>query len=129
MVIILCWPGALCFIPAFVWDSHAVPWVSVYGVMLFYLGGGLMVLGSISRAKLGRMGMWLADLGRHSYSVYLWNGFVYEVILVNIKSRMGPHWNNWLEFLTCFVLTWTVGIAAAKLFEIPLLKLRQRFMP
>jgi peptidoglycan/LPS O-acetylase OafA/YrhL len=127
---ILVLAGALFLIPAFIWDSHLTPWIPVWGVMLFCLGGGMMVLGAAGDPFLGaRPWLWLANLGRHSYSVYLWHGMVYELLMQKIRDAAGASWNNLEEFTALFVLSWGIGIIAAKLFEYPFLKLRQRYLP
>ena len=122
--------GAMCFLPAFVWNAPSILFIPVFGVILFYIGGGAMVLGAISRSTFtGRFWTLLANLGRHSYSVYLWNGIVYEVFVTAIRTQAGVRWSNYLEFITVFTLSWLVGILAAKTFETPFLKLRERYVP
>lgn len=124
--------GALCYSPAFIWDvnSNADMSLAVFGEGLFYLGGGLLVLGMIGGNGCDFLLLnWLAKLGSYSYSVYLWNGIVYQLILVDLRRGMGSRWGNGLEFTTNFALSWVIGITAAKAIEIPLLKLRDRFLP
>ena len=121
--------GTLCFIPAFVWDSHAVVCLPVLGVISFYIGGGLLVVGMISQNHFAPPLKWLATLGAYSYSVYLWNGIVYELLLPALMQAGMVKWGPGLTFATYFALSWIVGIATAKVVEIPSLKWRDRLLP
>jgi len=122
--------GSVFFVPAFIWVWHETYWMSVYGVMLFYIGAGLMVLGALcSQTFPGWIWRQMANLGHHSYSVYLWMDLTCQMIIVPVRMKMGVSWNNGWELAASILLTWVIGISAAKLFEIPFLKLRQRFVP
>jgi peptidoglycan/LPS O-acetylase OafA/YrhL len=108
-------------------------WIRVYGFILCYLGGGALLLGFLkafdgSKSKLTRF---IAFLGASSYPVYLWHA---TAIILSVMCFTGPGpglpFLQWVcHCLIAFVLAWGIGVAASRLVETPVLKLRDRWFP
>lgn len=129
------WPllvvGILGLLPAFLWEVEAAPWVSVFGVMLFAFGAGMLILSTLSFSGLEKMAPLrvLGKLGSYSYSAYLWHGPFLVLGIMAFRKYFPVVWKDWVEFLVSFMATWTLGVIAAKLVEVPVLRLRERFVP
>jgi len=123
--------GVGCLSPAFLWEVHARPWISVFGVMAFAFGAGMLILGILSFSALDRIPLLkpIGKLGSYSYSAYLWHGPFATIVVERLRDASGHPRNNWIEFLISFSGTWLLGIGAARLIEIPVLKLRERYFP
>jgi peptidoglycan/LPS O-acetylase OafA/YrhL len=66
--------GLLCFIPAFLFTLEETWWMSVFGVVLFYLGAGTVLVGSLHYPlQSGGILDWISRIGAYSYSIYLWH--------------------------------------------------------
>lgn len=127
----LCVLGAACLAPAFIWDVDQHPWLAVYGVMIFSAGSGFLILGILSFSSLERVPLLkpIGKLGTFSYSAYIWHGPFVVLGMWPLRKHFAAHWNNWIEFTLLFVATWMLGIVAAKAVEIPVLRLRERYVP
>jgi peptidoglycan/LPS O-acetylase OafA/YrhL len=119
--------GAFCFVPAFVFELEETFWLETIGLTMLYVGGGFLLLALLksdfgNRKFLRR----IAELGKYSYSIYLWNlpAHVWLMKFTNLAAE------NW--FLYVF-LYWTgtflLGIGTAKLIEYPVLRLRDKLFP
>jgi peptidoglycan/LPS O-acetylase OafA/YrhL len=123
--------GMVLFMPAFVWDVDTHPWLSIWGVILLYVGAGMLVLGLLLCPELetSRVLNVIGRMGSYSYSVYLWHGIYIALGVAALRGLCRDKWGNAAEFITCFVGSWVLGIFAAKLIELPVLKLRERYSP
>jgi peptidoglycan/LPS O-acetylase OafA/YrhL len=123
--------GILCLIPAFVWEVHEHPWISVVGVIPFWLGAGMLILSILSFSSLERIPLLkpIGKLGSYSYSAYLWHGPFATIVVERLQSSRGDALKDWRGFLISFLGTWFFGVLAASLIEIPVLKLRERYFP
>ena len=116
--------GILFILPAFVFNVVTDRWVLIWGVILFYLGSGLVVLGALKLEKsksfiLNSIG----TLGTASYSIYLWHIPVnsYGVPLMN--KIIGSH--GYLAYISTYLLgSFLVGWIMNRVIEHPLLLLR-----
>lgn len=123
--------GVLFLLPGFIWKVETSPWIPLWGVGVFYVASGMLVLGVLSFHRLGenRLLRWLGRLGSYSYSVYLWHGIYVAFLNCTIRAACGSRWGNFTEFVSCYVGTWLLGVIAAVLVEIPVLKVRERYFP
>lgn len=122
--------GIIMLAPAFFYPFEENRWIFVYGFTLFYLAGGCLLLSAIhifSDAS-SRPSRFLAYLGSHSYSVYLWHLIPMHYTYIWLGAeRSGTLYL--LYTLISFPAMWILGIVAAKLIEFPVLKLRNRLFP
>jgi peptidoglycan/LPS O-acetylase OafA/YrhL len=124
--------GAAFLAPAYIFHMDGTRlWLPVYGLMLFSLAGGMMLLGLLSFSNLERVPLLspLGKMGSYSYSVYLWHGPIVAAGMPWLKAHLGSAWNDWWAFFALFIGTWVIGIVAAKAIELPVLRLRERFVP
>ena len=121
--------GIVLIAPAFALPLERYPQVSVFGVVAFYSGAGLLLLAMVritsSKNPLLRFA---GTLGRSSYSMYLWH------MPVNLWGRqLLARWTGDDSLATYlavyFVGTIVVGVAMSKLVEWPVLRLRDRLFP
>ncbi len=125
--ILICLAGAACFVPAFVFELEATPWLWTIGLTMFYLGGGMLLL-ALLKFDFGANPILhlLARVGTYSYSIYLWNLPVHFWLtkLTKLDSE------NWFLYAFLYLSgTFILGVGTAKLVEYPMLKLRDRIIP
>jgi peptidoglycan/LPS O-acetylase OafA/YrhL len=103
------------------------------GLTALWLGfGGLMMLlliaGKGSALLEGRASRAVCRCAEYSYSVYLWH--IPTILLVGALLRSGGReLNPYLTAIVYVFLSFAVGIAMAKLVELPVLHLRDRLYP
>ena len=119
--------GLALLLPAFLYTHSETPAIYSVGVSAFYLGSGLLVLALVLRPPAeSRPVRAIAYLGRHSYSIYLWH----LTVIVNVwRFTDGPGITTPGRFAAMVGLSVLVGVAAAKLVELPFLRVRDRFFP
>jgi len=118
--------------------------MSTIGFTLLYLGfGGVLLLAlyrsdsnvaSPLRRLFGAGGSLLARIGTYSYSIYLWHLVVASLGLALIRRTYTmvagrEQLHPLLQFAAYVVASVATGIIAAKLVEIPVLKLRDHYFP
>ncbi|HEY1123950.1 MAG TPA: acyltransferase, partial [Haloferula sp.] len=121
--------GMLLLAPAFVFELEQFKFVPVFGVVLFYLGSGFMVLASLRlKGSPSRLAVVLGSLGAASYSIYLWHmpvmtwGWAWFSKISKVQGFPG-----YLAF--CVVASLAFGWVMSKLIEWPVLKIRDRWFP
>ncbi len=103
----------------------------IFGFMLVYVGAGCLLIAALSLDHFRRPAWleWLAWLGKHSYSVYLWH----MLVLAGVRPLLGPisssFGNYLLKELIFVAASWTIGIIMARLIEFPMLRLRDKWFP
>ncbi len=119
--------GLVLVLPAFLFQHDLTPAIYSVGVSAFYVGSGLLVLALVLRPPAAtRPVRAVAYLGRHSYSIYLWH----MTVIVNVWRLTGePGVTTPLRFAAMIALSLGVGVAAAKLVELPFLRVRDRLFP
>jgi peptidoglycan/LPS O-acetylase OafA/YrhL len=125
--------GAGLLAPMFFFEPFGVnnAWVRIYGFILCYLAGGAWLIAYIKifENTRFRLAHFLAYLGASSYSVYLWHemGIFVGSNLFPGRSTSALAWICYC--LACQSAAWVIGLAMARLVEIPMLKLRDRWFP
>ena len=122
--------GVILILPAFIFQIELTPWISVYGVILFYIGAGMIILGAINSTTLAK-GCFaqIAHLGTYSYSIYIWHMTVRESLLPQFYKLISPFFNpipwqaNLFFYISGSIL---FGLVMAYLIEYPILIARDR---
>jgi peptidoglycan/LPS O-acetylase OafA/YrhL len=120
--------GILCFVPIafFPLDGE---FIRTVGFTLLYLGFGTLLMLAIYKepgrkaSEPGIVARGIALMGLYSYTIYLWH-FPLIVIFQPVVRHVIP--NEYVVDAICFAASILAGVAAAKLVEIPVLKLRDR---
>jgi peptidoglycan/LPS O-acetylase OafA/YrhL len=119
--------GTLGLMPAFIWQLERTWWMPVFGVMLFYVAGGCLVLGMLGLRSERQNGVVriLARTGTASYSIYVWHILAANWMYRSLKGMALEQ--HWALLLVCyFTVTWLFGMLMARLVEFPALKLRDK---
>lgn len=100
------------------------------GFDVFSLGSGLLVLGAVRLERSGRSSTrLLAGLGAASYSIYLWHLWVLQRLFYMPPTFL-PAPVQYPAFVAgAVVICLVVGYVMARIVEIPVLHLRDRFLP
>ncbi len=123
--------GVILLSPAFVWPVMAYKWVSVLGVVLFYLGSGAWVLLAVRLKNSGFIFLnFCGVLGSASYSIYLWHMPVavwgWPLLKKAIFLEPMP---LWLYVLAYVCGSCAVGYVMSRIVEWPILKIRDTLLP
>jgi peptidoglycan/LPS O-acetylase OafA/YrhL len=106
--------------------------MNTVGLTCLYLGfGGLLIVAVAARSSLlGRpVALVLAYIGAHSYSIYLWHGPAHSWLPALLRRLTGSEIDYAVEIAVSVVGAVGLGIVMAKLIELPVLHLRDRFFP
>lgn len=123
--------GILLIAPAFVFSLDDQDWrMVVFGLPVFALGAGALILGSLhSRTLARRPFQKLARVGFYSYSIYLWHMPVHTWVTSALAAKFGPNPSWTLSWALYFFGSIGVGIVLARLVEYPVLRIRDRVFP
>ncbi len=121
--------SALCLSPLFIWGQYE-RWMYTFGFTSIYLGYGCLLVGFLGlriheAPKPALIGLSaVAYIGTFSYSIYLWHGFCSGMISAWLSASTAP-----VRVAVFYTSSIVIGIVAAKLIEIPALRLRERLFP
>ncbi len=125
--------GVAFLVPPFVWQLEETPFVYTVGLTLLYLGSGMLLCSRLVPASAhtrlvpvlaARAVAALAWIGTYSYSIYLWHMPVRHALDGLYQDGVSPL--NLSLYLAAAIAT---GIVMARLIEIPVLVLRDRWLP
>jgi len=125
--------GGAMLAPAFLFEIEETPWIPVFGLALFSLGSGCLLLAAIrwERSDLALV-KGVGALGAASYSIYLWHVAVeYETqFWIADLAAEGRLSNPWALYAAVYLtLSFALGLLMNKLVEYPTLKVRDRLFP
>jgi len=119
--------GTFLLLPAFIYPRETHSWILVWGLTIFYLGSGLIVLGALKlKSSTHQLLKMIGNLGSASYSIYLWHVPVKIWFLPAVTKRFqisNPEFEFGLYFLSSFIIGWVMH----RLVEKPVLQLRDYF--
>lgn len=121
--------GGLLLLPAFLYPLEQHRWVPVFGVTLFYLGSGCLLLAAL-RLKESRNPVLLFGglLGGTSYSIYLWHMPVNTWGTRLVTQGLG--WDGFAAYAVSYLVgAIAFGFVMSKLVEGPALRVRDRWFP
>jgi peptidoglycan/LPS O-acetylase OafA/YrhL len=124
--------AVLMLVPGLTLDRSS-PLLFTFGLTGLAVGFGtimLLMLGSprTSRVLARQPLAAVCSAGQYSYSVYLWH--VATMIVIGLAvERWVPDLSPWVVLVVDVVLAFAVGIVFARLVEIPVLRIRDRWFP
>ena len=121
--------GTVLLLPAFLFPLEQHKLISVFGVIVFYLGSGALLLAAIRFKDSSQYPLRLAGtLGAASYSIYLWHMPVatWGWDLLCLVHRF----DGWLGYFSFYMIgSLLFGWLMNRMLEWPILKIRDRFFP
>jgi len=121
--------GCLLLSPAFIFQLETHRWIPVAGVVLFYIGGGTILLGALRmRQSSSSLCKLLAALGAASYSIYLWHMPVNSWGASMIRKLTG--FDDFIVYATTYLLgSLAFGWLMNRIIEAPVLFVRDVLFP
>ncbi len=121
--------GIVLLSPAFMFELVPHKWVSIFGVVLFYIGSGFLVLAATRmQSSNSRLLTTLGTLGAASYSIYLWHMPV-NTWGITVFRRFSGIESTGLYVIIYIVGACAFGWAMNRLIECPVLRCRDYYFP
>lgn len=128
------WPlvvgGTALLVPPFFVPLGSGSFLHTIGLSLHYLGAGMLLIGLLvcdfPRNRLTRFVGWV---GLFSYSIYLWHMPVQRWVMPRLLRYFELRPDASENLLIYTLLSVGIGIAMARLIELPVLKVRDRLWP
>jgi len=118
--------GVPLLLPAFLFSVGTHPWILIWGVTLFYIGSGFIVLGALQLKDSNHSILkFFGTLGSASYSIYLWHlpVLVWLIPVFRKLIVLKPDFEFWIYVLSSFGVGWSMYLIVEK----PSLRLRDWF--
>lgn len=119
--------GALLVAPSCVLQLEGSTFVNTIGFTTNYVGFACVLLAALARPSTGSSALrsLLARIGFHSYSIYLWHMPVLKLVISDVEPVVG----NGPAILIYVAGSLAIGIAFTWCLELPMLALRDRWLP
>ena len=122
--------GALLLAPAFLVPLESSPFMYTAGLTMLYLGSGMLLIAALSYdLQRSRALGALAAVGAFSYSIYLWHMPVARLGIPMLERLAGAPFGYGVRTLLYLGGSIALGMAMARLVEVPALRLRDRLHP
>jgi peptidoglycan/LPS O-acetylase OafA/YrhL len=123
--------GSIFLLPAFLFVLDTTPLLYTAGLTFIYLGSGSILIALIDHEfKPNLIINGLAYMGKYSYSIYLWHMPIRSGFIPHVFNQLPLKYTTWPNFtLSYFIASIFFGILMSKMFEFPVLKLRDRLFP
>jgi peptidoglycan/LPS O-acetylase OafA/YrhL len=122
--------GVLMLLPAFYYPLETTSFISTFGLTLFYLGSGSLLIAALgTESPRTSFGSALAYAGSHSYSVYLWHMSVALWGTLIVSHLLSGNYNWHVYTLVYLIGAIGFGIGMAVITEFPVLRIRDRVFP
>lgn len=122
--------GIAALSPAFIFPLETTRFIYSWGLTLFYIGSGLILIASLTfKVPENKIVKCAAYVGSHSYSIYLWHVPLAAWGLHLLARCLGQH-ATWAINSTCYLFgSVFLGIIMALAIEFPLLRVRDHWFP
>ncbi|HUQ46022.1 MAG TPA: acyltransferase family protein [Gemmatimonadaceae bacterium] len=122
--------GVLLLTPAFLLPLETSPMMRSAGFTVMYLGSGMLLVGTLlCRPRPGPVLGFLAALGAGSYLIYLWHMPVLLLGVPMLEQAVGAPFSFGVRATLYLGGSLALGMAMARLIEIPSLRWRERLFP
>jgi peptidoglycan/LPS O-acetylase OafA/YrhL len=122
--------GLVLLAPAFVLPLERNPILYTLGFSVLYVGSGMLLVASLLfDVRQSRLLRGAASMGRHSYSIYLWHMPVIAFVMPLLDRLAGGTIPYALGAPLYLGLSVAIGVAMARLIEVPALRGRDQRFP
>ena len=119
--------GTALLLPAFFFDHLTTAWIHTIGFTLFYVGSGMLLAAALAASwKATWPVKFLAGLGAHSYSIYLWHVPMLMWGVPLLERAAGIEFNPWMRVAVYMAGSLGLGVLLGRMIEQPCLALRDR---
>lgn len=122
--------GTLMLAPAFLLNIEQNPLLYTGGLTFFYLGSAALLIGVLMCELPDHWSIrTLAAIGTFSYSIYLWHMPVSDWGMPLVERIAGTTLPFGVKVVLYMAGSVAIGIGMARLIEVPMLRLRDRWFP
>lgn len=126
--------GLICVAPCWIF-LKSNPYIYTFGFTVNYIGFGMILISCLhldfeKYKPVAFIAKGIGKIGFYSYSIYVWHIPLKHGIYRTLAKMTDDHW--WINFFGILIypaLSIIFGVIAAKIIEIPALKLRDKYFP